>query len=107
MAIDSRRDRVIFHGIVPVLGAILGAIAATWFQSSNLDHAQLDDVMKLIKDQSLSPQQKLQALEIYKEITDRPWSLIRSVVSYFGIALGSIIGALTVGGFFSRHSGGQ
>jgi hypothetical protein len=104
MGIETRRDKLIYHGFIPVLGAILGAIAATWFQSANLDNSQLHYVVTLLKDPALSAQEKLQALEIYKEITDRPWSVIRSIVTFFGISLGSLIGAMTVGGFFSRSS---
>jgi hypothetical protein len=103
MALETFKERAIWQGAVPIFGAIVGAVVATWFQASTIDKAQLSDVVALLKDPQLTAQQKLQALEIYREISDRPWSVIRSLLAYGGVALGSIIGALTVGGFFQKR----
>ena len=90
MAIEGRRDAIIYKIVVPVVGAIAGAIVATWLGAANADNAQLSDVVSLLKDPSLSAQQKLQALEIYKDITDRPWSVIRSLVTTLTVVGGAI-----------------
>jgi hypothetical protein len=92
MAIEGRRDTIIYKLIVPITGAILGAIAATWFRAASFDAAQLQDIVMLIKDDSLTGAQKTQALEIYKEITDRPWSIVRSLVASFSFAVAALIG---------------
>ena len=81
MAIEGRRDTIIYKIIVPVAGAVAGALAASWFRAASIDNAQLSDVIALIKDPVLSASQKLQALNIYKEITDRPWAIVRSLTS--------------------------
>jgi hypothetical protein len=104
MALESRRDKLIYGGFVPIIGAVAGAIAATWFQTASLDQAQLDDVITLLKDPSLTAQQKLQALEIYREITDRPWELIRSLTTTFTMTVSVIVGALVFGGFFTKRT---
>jgi hypothetical protein len=64
VALDTTRDKLLWQGVIPVAGAILGAVVATWFQASTIDTAQLSDVIALLKDPQLTAQQKLQALEI-------------------------------------------
>jgi hypothetical protein len=91
MALETTKEKLIWQGLVPIVGAVIGAIVATWFQAATIDKAQLADVVALLKDPSLTGPQKISALEIYKEITDRPWSVLRSLVSV-GTVLGAAIG---------------
>ena len=104
---EEKREAFLYKILVPIVGAILAAMVGTvvliWFRSANMDNAQLKDVMVLIKDPQLNASQKLQALSIYKEITDRPWSILRSLLMFLGFSISSVIGALTVGGFFNRR----
>ena len=104
MSIESRKERILYQAVVPIAAAILGAIAATWFQSAIIDKTQLADIVHLLKDPQLTAQQKLQGLNIYKEITDRPWSVIRSLVSYLGLSVSMGIGAAVAGGWFQRRN---
>jgi ABC-type uncharacterized transport system permease subunit len=103
MSLESRRERLIYQGAIPVVAAIAGAMAATWFQSASIDQAQLHDVVALLQDPKLTSAQKLQALEIYKEITDRPWGIIRSLTSTLTTAAIFVLTALVMGGFFRKQ----
>jgi hypothetical protein len=103
MALESSKERLFWQGVVPIVGAVIGAVCATWFQASTIDQAQLSDVIALLKDPQLSAQQKIQALEIYKEISDRPWSVVRSLVNTFTLTVSVVIGALIYGGIFDKH----
>ena len=104
---EEKREAFLYKILVPIVGAILAAMVGTvvliWFRSANMDNAQLKDVMVLIKDPQLNASQKLQALSIYKEIPDRPWSILRALLMFLGFSISSVIGALTVGGFFNRR----
>lgn len=102
MALDTRAERVVYQGLIPVLGAVLGAIAATWYQSASMDSAQIGDITALLRDPQLNSQQKIQALEMYKEITDRPWYVIRSLTTSFTICVAMVLAALNAGGWFSK-----
>jgi hypothetical protein len=108
VAEESQRSRVFFQAIVPisaaVIGGLVGAIATTWVQAGNSDAAQMDTVVALLKDVSLTSQQKLQALETYKEISDRPWAIIRSLTSSLTSAVAIAIGAMIAGGVFFRRN---
>ncbi|HMG46806.1 MAG TPA: hypothetical protein VK614_05045 [Allosphingosinicella sp.] len=104
MSLETRKEKFLYQVVVPVIGAILGAIAATWFQSASIDKAQLQDVIHLLRDPLLTAPQKLQALEVYKEITDRPWSIIRSLVTTLTMTISIAIGAMVAGGFFMRRN---
>jgi hypothetical protein len=102
MAEESPRQRIVKNWVVPIAAAVIGGIAGSFVQATSFDTAQVSDIISVMKDPSLTAEQKIQALQIYEKITDRPWSIIRSMVTYLGIALGSVLGALTVGGFFQR-----
>jgi ABC-type uncharacterized transport system permease subunit len=81
VALESPTEKIIYGLVVPILAAVIGALVATWFGAASVDHAQVQDVVGLLKDPNLSGPQKLKALEIYKEITDRPWGLARTLVT--------------------------
>ena len=81
--LQPTREKLLYQVMVPVVAALLGVIAGAIFQLFTLDKAQPVDVMSLLKDPAFSPAQKLQALNAYKEITDRPWAIIRSLVGIF------------------------
>ena len=102
MANEDRRQQIITQWVVPITAAIIGGIAGSVFQAASFDNAQVSDIISVLKDPALSADQKMKALEVYQAITDRPWSIIRSLVTYLGVALGSVVGALTVGGYFHR-----
>ncbi len=103
MALETAKERVIYQGIVPIIAAIIGAFAATWFQSFTVDQAQIADVVSLLKDPELKPDQKLQALKLYEQITDRPWSIIRSLTTTLTVAITMALGAMVAGGFFNKN----
>lgn len=102
MSLESKRERFVYQGLIPVIAAIVGAIAATWVQSANIDQAQLSDVVSMLKDPALSADQKLQALNLYKEITDRPWAILRSLTTMLTMSVSIAVGAAVAGGFFIK-----
>jgi hypothetical protein len=102
MTDESRRQQLIKQWVVPIAAAIIGGVAGSFVQATSFDSAQVSDIVSVLKDPALSAEQKMRALEVYQEITDRPWSIIRSLVTFLGIALGTVIGSLIVGGYFQR-----
>ena len=102
MSLETKRERLIYQGAISVIAAIAGALAATWFQSANVDQAQLADIVKLISDPKLTAEQKIQALSLYKEITDRPWLIMRNLATTLGFAIMWGIGAAAAGGYFRK-----
>ena len=104
MSLETAKEKLLYQGVVPILAAMAGAVAATWFQSLSFDNAQIADVIQLLKDPKLTAEQKLQALKIYQDITDRPWSVVRTLVNSLTMAVAIAVGALVAGGFFVRRS---
>ena len=88
MALESRREKIIYYGVVPVVGAVLGAIAASIYAGMAADQSQLMELRAIIQDSSMTGAQKLQALEMYREMTDRPWSVVRSLVGILAVSVG-------------------
>jgi hypothetical protein len=87
MTIETRREKLLFYGVVPILAAVAGALAVTYATGSACP-APPADLTSIIRDTSLSGPEKLKALEIYEKISDRPWDIARSFMSLFFIALG-------------------
>ena len=102
MAEPTKRGWWLDKVLVPIIGSVVGAIAATWFQASALDQAQLADVVELLKDPAMDATQKVKALEIYQNITDRPWSLMRSLITSLTIFMPMFLMALLYRGYFDR-----
>ncbi|WP_143051844.1 hypothetical protein [Sphingomonas palmae] len=100
--LESKRDKILYQVVVPVATALLGAAAGAVFQAVTLDKAQISDVIALLKDPALTAAQKLQALAVYKEITDRPWAIIRTFSGAITFAVPTVLMAMVVGGQFQR-----
>jgi hypothetical protein len=88
MAIETRREKIIFLGIVPVLGAAAGAIVARLLQGSSCPNSL--DLVAIMKSANLSGPEKLKALEIYQEVADRPWSAFSTFLSLLFFVAGSL-----------------
>ena len=87
MTIETRREKLLFYGVVPVMAAVAGALAASYATGSACP-APPPDLTSIISDATLSGPEKLKALEIYEKISDRPWDIARSFMSAFFICLG-------------------
>jgi hypothetical protein len=79
MALETRRERIIYLGVIPIVGAVLGALAAAIFQIMSSPTAGLPSAVEVLRDQFLSSADKIRLLEMIKEVGDRPWSLLRSL----------------------------
>jgi hypothetical protein len=88
MSLETRRERVIYLGVVPVVGAILGAVATSIFQIATGPGADFPTAIEVMKDASLSSADKLEVLKMIKEVSDRPWSVIRTLLTSLTFLVG-------------------
>jgi hypothetical protein len=102
MTEDTRGQRIVKTWAIPIVTAIIGGVAGSFVQATSFDSANISDIVAVMKDPALTADQKMQALQIYEKITDRPWNIIRSLVTYLGVAVGAVIGSLTYGNYFQR-----
>jgi hypothetical protein len=93
MAVETTREKVLYYALVPVIAAAAGAFITSILQGQTCLPAGGADLVAILKDNTMSGAQKLQALEVYKDVTGRPWSVISSVS-------GSIMG---IGGFLAAY----
>jgi hypothetical protein len=95
VAIESTREKLIFYALVPIVAAAAGALVTNLIQGQQCLPASGDDLITILKDQSMTAPQKLQALEVYKEVTGRPWSVVAtisgSIMAIGGVAIGLLL----------------
>ncbi|MCH4894140.1 hypothetical protein GO308_13535 [Sphingomonas sp. SFZ2018-12] len=89
MSIETTREKILYLAIVPIVAAAAGAFITSLIQGQTCLPAAGADLLTILKDRSLNGEQKLQALELYSQITGRPWTIVSSVT-------GTITG---IGGF--------
>ena len=83
MAIESKREKIVYYGVFPIAAAIVGALATAIFQAANAPDFHLPNAMAVIKDTSLTSAEKIKLIEMIKDVGDRPWSVIRSLATSF------------------------
>lgn len=86
MSIETNREKLLFYAVVPIIAAAAGAFVTSMIQGQTCLPEGGADLLAILKDGTMTGEQKLKALEVYKEVTGRPWSLIGSVsASIFAI----------------------
>ena len=94
MSIETKREKLIYYGAVPIIAAAIGATVTAWMQAYAFDQSQSLDVAAILADKTLTGKEKLQALQIYSNMTDRPWAIARSLTNFLFVALGVFGGAI-------------
>jgi hypothetical protein len=88
MTLESRREKVIYLGLVPVVAAILGSLATAIFQIAATPSSEFPTAIEILKDPLLGNAEKVKLLEMVKEIGDRPWSVIRTLTTSLTFIVG-------------------
>ena len=86
----TNRDKIIFYGLIPIFAAAIGAVIAGLIQAQNCSVPNTLQLSEIIRASNLTGKEKFEALRIYSDITDRPWSFVRSIF----FALIPIVGVL-------------
>ena len=90
MTLETRKEKVIFYAIVPIAAAVAGAVVTNFIQGTTCLPEGGADMVAIIKDSTMSGPDKLKALQIYKDITARPWDKIGSVITLLFFVVGSM-----------------
>ena len=89
MSIETRRERIIYFALVPLIAAVLGALATAIFTGQGCAIDTPNSVVDILGSSGLSSAEKMKALEVYREVSDRPWSLVRSLTTLLFVLLGA------------------
>lgn len=89
---ESRRDKILYLGIVPIAAAMAGAFVSNVLGSGVCGPGSDLDVASILQSSNLSGPDKLKALEIYREISGRPWNFLDTL----GVALVFALGLFSV-----------
>lgn len=101
---ETKTDRFISMGVIPVLAAVFGAAAGALMQAQSCSVVGATEIKALLTNAQLDGTQKLEFMKTYLELTDRPWALARSIVGFVTFA-GSIgLGLFAAAGGFRRSN---
>ena len=98
MAIETKKEKILYYAVMPIVAASAGAFVTSLIQGQSCLPSGGADLVAILKDTTMSGAQKLKALELYKEITGRPWSLVSTIS---GSLMG--IGALVAGSLLASR----
>lgn len=87
MAFETKRERLIYFGFVPIIAACAGALATALFSGQACSPGS-ETLVTIMTNSSLSGPEKLKALQIYQDLADKPWALVRSLTMLLYAALG-------------------
>lgn len=91
----GRRERVILYGIVPVLAAIVGAIATVAVSRFTGNANPSDAIIAVLKDPHLTAIEKQKLLSLVNVGTERFYSLLGSVLSIVSLVCGVLVWAVS------------
>lgn len=89
MALETTREKIIYGALVPLSASVLTALATVVFTGDACQLAPGTDFLTILQNQRLSGPEKMKALELYTSVTDRPWSVVRSLTSMTTILVGA------------------
>ena len=85
VAIETTRDRIIFLVVVPITTALVGAFATAYFTAGSCQVISSPDFITILKTTGLTSADKMKALAMYQDISDRPWSIVRTLGTVLAI----------------------
>ncbi|OAN51866.1 hypothetical protein [Sphingobium sp. TCM1] len=86
MAEQSKRERIILFGVIPVLSAIIGSIATVIFTRAAGSGKVDDAVVEILRNQSYSAADKAKLLTLANADSDHFWSLLSSMMTFVTVA---------------------
>jgi hypothetical protein len=91
----SKRERIILYGVIPVLAAIVGAIATVVVGRYTGSDNPSETMIAIIKDPTLSPNDKAKLMALVNVSTERFYTLLGSVVSIVSLVCGVLVWAVS------------
>ena len=91
----GRRERIILYGVIPVLAAVVGAIATVVVGRLTGSSNPSDAMVSVLKDQHLAAADKEKLLALINVGTERFYSLLGSVVSIVSLVCGVLVWAVS------------
>lgn len=95
MKFETRKERIILLGIIPIAAAVRGSAATVFFGGSSCQLGPGTDFMSVLQTSGMSGEEKMKVLELYRDVSDRPWSLMRSLVGILAVSCGMLVWALS------------
>jgi hypothetical protein len=83
---QSKRERIILFGAIPVLSAVIGSVATVIFTRA-IGSGKVDDaVVEILRNQSYSAADKAKLLALANAGSDNFWSLLSSMMTFVTVA---------------------
>jgi hypothetical protein len=95
MSLGTRKEKIVFLGLVPILAAVGGALATVLLSGDSCRLGPGTDFMTVLRDSSLTGPEKIKALEVYRDVTGRPWAVISALISVGAVSIGIFAWAIT------------
>lgn len=90
----SKRERIILYGVIPVLSAIVGAIATVVVGRYVGGDNPSDLMTAIVKDQTLNAADKVKLMAQANVATERFYSFLASIMSVVSIVCGVLVWAV-------------
>ena len=85
MAEQSKRERIILFGIIPVLSAISGSVATVIFTRAAGSGKVDDAIVDILRNQSYSAADKVKLLTLANAESEHFWSLLSSMMTFISV----------------------
>ncbi|RUN76070.1 hypothetical protein EJC47_13160 [Sphingomonas sp. TF3] len=86
MAEQSKRERIILFGVIPVLSAISGSIATVIFTRAAGSGKVDDAIVEILRNQSYSAEDKTKLLTLANASSDHFWSILSTMATFSTVA---------------------
>lgn len=100
---ETTRDRVIYLGVIPLLAAVSGSAIGALVQAQSCSVIGASEIRTLLENAQMTGAQKLAFMKDYLELTDRPWGIVRSIVSLITMGASAALGIYAATGGFGRR----
>ena len=97
MSLESRKEKLFYRAFVPIGAGVIGALAAVVFSGDSCQLGPGTDFLTILRDSGLSGPEKMKALELYSQITDRPWGIVRTLMTILVFTVSAWIGYTSFG----------
>jgi hypothetical protein len=92
--VQTKRERIILYGIVPVAATIIGSLATVILQRIFGSSESGGAIVAVIKTAGLTPPQKVELIKLVNANDDRFYSFLSNTLILLSIPVGSIFYAL-------------
>lgn len=100
---ETKIDRIVYLGAIPLLAAVAGSAVGALLQAQSCSVIGVSEIRALLENAQLSGPQKLDFMKLYMELTDRPWSVVRSIVTTFTLLSSTALAYYAATGGFRRR----